>query len=561
MIHDRPGRATTHRTLPILALLSAAWCIGATPVAAQTALHLITPNPVPPHQALPASHAGAVAATAPATAIAPRGLQHLQMVLRGVRLVGAHAIPPARLAALWRPMLGRMITGADIARLGRQIAKLYDNAGYALINVQVPPQNFANGIVALVVQEGYVGNVVIEGDTKNADLSLLKRYAAHIITDRPLRRRTLERYILLMNDIPGLKVGSRFEPFPGHPGVARLRLTILRHGFQAGADFNNQGNGTLGTSQITLNAVGNSLLHEGDSTQLVFGFPAGFNRYQYYGLSHTEPLGSDGTTLTFGYGRLVTRPQSLSSGGTADTFTLRLSYPVIRAVRETLVVNADLNALNSNAAYLGQSLSDERTRSVRIGALYGRADSWKGTTILSGTFSEGLNVLGARRGSLAFGGPDYTKFYGMIARAQQLPLHLVLRARLLGQYATDHLPSTEQFLFGGPEIGKAYDYAFLAGDRGLAGYVELAHPWPHILTPTLLAGSEVFAYADWGEADTINTPYQYRSTHAASAGGGLRIRLANKFTLELGAAWAIDESPMLAHQDSPRLVFNLGGHF
>jgi hemolysin activation/secretion protein len=540
-------------------MVSAGLSVIAVQVAAQTALHLISPNPVESTVALPDSHPGAVAPSGPAAPAAVAA--NVSIVLRAVRIEGARAIAPASLAPLWQGLVGKRVTGADLAALSRRIADRYSAAGYALINVQVPPQDFAGGVVRMVVQEGHVENVRIEGNTDGADLTLLKHYAARIIADRPLRRSTLERYILLMNDIPGLKVGSRFEPVPGHPGVAALRLAILRKRVEAGIAVNNQGNGQLGTTQATVNLVANNLLREGERTQIVFGAPVTIRRYQYYGFSHVEPLGYDGATVTFGYGRLVTQPQSNAAAGSADTFIIRLSYPVIRALRETLVLNADLNALNSNAAYLGQALSDERTRSLRLGAIYGRQDDWGGTTVLSGTFSHGFATLGARRGSVAFGGPDYAKFYGAIAREQKLPLDLTLRARVMGQYATHHLPSTEQFLFGGPQMGKAFNYAYMAGDRGLAGYVELAHPWPGFMTPKLLGGSEIFAYTDWGEVSTIDTRYQLRYARAASAGGGIRVKLLHRFTLELGAAWVLNHSRGLAHSSSPRVMFNIGGSF
>jgi hemolysin activation/secretion protein len=530
-------------------------------VAAQTALHLISPNPLPTTQTLPQSAPGAVAPTQNNEPSALAGDQNVTFVLRSVQFDGVTAIWPNVLSSLWQGMAGKTVSGNDIVEIGRKLSKLYDAAGYALINVQVPVQTYAGGVAKVVVQEGYIDKVTIEGNTDGADLDLLKAYAAHIITDRPLRQRTLERYILLMNDIPGLKVGSSFEPIPGHPGAAALHLAIERRHWEGGGALTTQGNNSLGSSQLTMNIVGDSLLREGDRTQAVVGVPLSFDRYQYFGLNHVEPIGSDGATVTVGAGELITHPTTQSAYGTADTFTVRFSYPVIRALHESLLINADFNYLDSNTAYLGQSLSNERTRSLRLGAIYGVEDSWKGTTIVSATASQGIDILGARRGSEGFGGPDYTKLNGAIAREQALPLEFVLRPKLYWQYATDHLPSTEQFLFGGPDIGKVYNYAFMVGDRGLAPYIELAHPWPVFMTPDILTGSEVFGYADHGEVWNINTTAQLRDARASSAGFGLRAKILQKVVIELGVGWVVSESAGLPRQDSPRFLFNIGGHF
>lgn len=559
-----PRRAGARSAWPVSALSVGVLMIGGlaagtAPAAAQAVLQMVAPNPVEPASApLPGAHSGAVAPGRPAAQA--DGLQ-ASFVLHGVQLEGARVIAPATLARLWANMPGRTVTGADIAALARRIAAAYDAAGYALVNVQVPNQNFAGGVLRIVVQEGYVGTVVIQGNTAGADLSLLKAYAAHIIEDRPLRRATLERYVLLMNDIPGLKVGSRFVPVPGHPGVAGLQLSILRKRFDFGMQVNNQGNPTLGNTQVTLNAAVNALFQQGDRTQVVLGAPTGIRRYQYYGLSHSMPIGSNGVTLSLGVGHLVTHPAANAVGGSADTVVIRLSDPLIRSLRESLVLNLDLAALNSDTAFLGQSVSSERTRSVRLGAVYARADDWGGTTLVSATLSHGIDGLGARRGNVAFGGPDYAKLAGVLAREQKLPWDFTLRARAMAQYSAHHLPSTEQFLVGGPSIGRAFDYAYLTGDSGVAAYAEIAHPWPAALTPKLLHGSELFGYADWGEVRTVGTSYQLGYAHAASAGGGVRIRIADRFSVEIGAGWVLSRSRRLAHVASPRVLFGISGRF
>jgi hemolysin activation/secretion protein len=549
------------RSLLIIIIVATVVSMQAVSAVAQTALHLISPNPLSVTQPLPKDHASSVAPGSNREPAALGNARNASFILSAVQFEGVTVISKSALGALQQGLIGKTVSSNDIVQVGKQLSKLYETAGYVLINVLVPEQNFVDGIARIVVQEGYVDRIVIEGNTDGVDLDLLKAYAAHIITDRPLRQRTLQRYVLLMNDIPGLKVGSKFEPVPGHLGVAALHLVIQRRHFESGGALTNQGNNQLGSSQLTMNVVGDSLLHQGDQTQAVIGVPLNLTRYQYFGLDHSEPLGTDGATITVGGGRLITHPSANQSSGTADTLIVRVSYPIIRALHESLVANGDFNYLNSNSAFLGQSLSDERTRSFRLGAIYGLEDGWKGTTIASGTISQGFDILGARRGSEGFGGPGYTKFNGSVAREQAMPLDLVLRAKVFWQYSADRLPNTEQFLFGGPDIGKAFNYAFLAGDRGVAPYLELAHPWPIQVMPDVLGGSEVFSYLDWGQAWHVVTPVPFNSAQAASAGFGTRAKLMKSIVVELGAGWVLNESPGLPSQSSPRLIFNVSGHF
>lgn len=528
---------------------------------AQDAVRVLQPAAIYPQQTLPQTNPKTVAPSAGAAAALGSGIVEAHFILSAVAVQGAAHIDPAALAATWRGEVGRSVSTQDILAIANRIATLYSKDGFALVSVQVPKQDFAGGVARIDVTEGYVGAVTIEGNTKGAKLGLLKSYAAAIIADRPLRRPTLERYILLMNDIPGLKVGSSFEPIPGQPGVARLHLRILRSPVQGGLALTSQGINTLGGTQVMTNIAVNSLLQEGDQTQATFGFPFQFSQFQYYGLDHTFPIGHDGATLTVGGGYIVTHPSGPNPSGHAWTTSTRFAYPIIRQVHQSLIATASFDMLNSSEALLGQSLSDERTRSLRLGAIYGVDDPWGGTTIVSATLSQGLDIFGARRGSVAFGGPDYTKISGRLQRNQKLPLHFVLRGKLAFQYTDQHLPDSEQFLFGGPDFGQAFDYAYLSGDRGLAAAIELAHPIPVALTTRYFAGSELFGYVDWGEVHNLRTAYELPYEHAASAGGGVRIKILHAVTLELAVATVLDQPPQFGKAQSPRFLFGFSGSF
>ena len=561
MFSISPSRAARRRRAAAIALLPLGILMPVPQALAQSAVRVGQPSPIYPQQTMPVTNPSAVAPSVTAGPMLAPGVASVRFVLRGVNVVGADHLPPEAVAATWRGLVGHNVTTRDIAAIGSKIAKLYDDAGFALVSVQVPQQDFAGGIARIDVMEGHVGAVTIEGNTKGADLSLLKSYAAAIIADRPLHRATLERYILLMNDIPGLKVGSSFEPIPGQPGAARLHLHILRRTFEGGVALTSQGINTLGGTQMMTNLAIDSLFQEGDRTQATFGFPFDFSRFQYYGLNHTFPIGHNGMTLTVGGGYIVTHPSSGNPSGTAWTTNTTLAYPIIRAVHQSLIATASFDVLDSHEALLGQSLSDERTRSLRIGAIYGLDDSWKGTTIASATFSEGLDIMGARRGSVAYGGPDYTKIAGRIQRDQKLPFDFVLRGKLAFQYSTGHLPDSEQFLFGGPDFGQAFDYAYLSGDRGLAASIELAHPIPPAILPRLLYGSEIFAYADWGQVRNVDTLYELPYERAASAGGGVRFKLLNTVTLELAVTTVINQPSQFGRAQSPRFIFGISGGF
>jgi hemolysin activation/secretion protein len=483
-------------------------------------------------------------------------------VLRYVKVEGAAHLAPGAIYAIWRDEIGKTITLDDIRHIADGIGALYKKTGYALYTVSIPRQSFADGVVTVQVVEGYVAAVQIEVADQHADLALIKAYGEAIAADKPLRQATLERYILLMSDLPGFKVGSKFEAISGTPGAYRLVLAVTQKKFDAGFGFANLGTPVLSDSQFDVNGVANSLLREGDRTQLVYGFPPdGFRRYQYYGLSHQTPLGDDGVTAQLNAGYLGTKVDALS--GRAYLLNLHVNDPLIRSVDENLFLNAGFDALNADDAILGSLLSDERTRAFRTTLAYALRDDLffglSGTNTAVGTLSAGVPILGARRGSIALGSPTFGKFNTRVERDQTLPWDFIFRTRLSGQFSGSHLPASEEYTFGGEDFGRAFDYDTLNGDRGIALAGELAyqigpyHPYGVTLAP------EVYGWGDWGRVWTADTIYQPASDRAASAGIGSRATIGDtdKTIISLELARDIERPLFAPSPPAWRVVFTI----
>ena len=486
------------------------------------------------------------------------------IVLERVIVEGAHAIAPSAIRALWQAKRGHTLGQDGINQIADALGALYQHAGLALYTVSVPAQSFAGGTIRLRVVEGYVASVAITGDT-GGDMSLLRRYAAAIVADRPLHQATLERQILLMGAIPGLKIGSRLEAIPNTQGGTRLVLVVKRKRLDAGIGVNNQGFPLLGRSQLEANVVVNSLFQQGDRTQLTIGLPPErFETYQYAGLSEQQPLGHNGATIAATIGALHTKTDGLGIDGHAIFGDLQASLPLVRRLHQSLTVSLALDALDSNNALLGQALTDERTRAIRAAAAYAFDDSLAGalpaTTSASAVLSQGIDALGARRGTPQSGGPAFTKLAIRLERDQTLPANLVLRLKAAGQLAGQALPASEQFTYGGSEFGRAFLYDAVQGDSGLAGAAELAWRVPRHLTTATFAGSELFGFVDAGAIHN-HTPAQGElADHGSSGGFGVRFEVLGKSVIQLEVAVPI-QAPLLPAEEGAdggtRLLFNV----
>lgn len=501
----------------------------------------------------------------PSTAVPQGGVteealpqKKIGFTLKSIRVENS-SLPTAKLRPIEGQWRGKHVGEAEIAAITQAVGDHYRKQGYALYTVLAPQQDFNNGVLTLQAIEGHVAEVMIDGDTRGS-LELVKAYADQLTKEQPLRQKTLERYVQLMGDIPGLKVDSRFEPMPGgRPGQVRLRLTLQQKRFSAGLGYNNQGPGLLGRSQFEVNATANSFFRDGDRTQLVTGYPDDFNRYELYGVVHEQPLGNDGLRMALTGAHLVTRPRNSDMRGTANSAGMQLSYPLVRSLRTNIIASAGFDGLNSSSAILGQVFSDERTRSLRGGVQASHIDEEGNATAALANVSKGLDAMGARRGSIAFGGPDYTKANIKLVRGQRLPLDLVARAKISGQLAFESLPASEQLTFGGTEFGGGFESARYTGDRGILAALEVAYPLQQQLAGTWVANSEVYSFADYANLTNVNSTYLPDREEASSAGAGVRIGVLDKAVVQLQAATPISSpnEPYLKEKRDWRFLVQL----
>ena len=201
-----------------------------------------------------------------------------------------------------------------------------------------------------------------------------------------------------MNALPGVTVVSSFQAAPGQPGGVELILNITRKRFEYGFGFDNAGQSALGRTEVEANVAIDNLFGEGDKTQLVYGMPLEVKRFQYLSLTHIEPLGNDGATVTLSAADLLTHPlHRTRRGRNAYLFGAQLAKPLIETVHTNLVGILGFDTINSDEALVGTTISDERTRSIRV-RLRGATDRWFDGV---GAFDLGLSRRHRRAGRAA----------------------------------------------------------------------------------------------------------------------------------------------------------------
>jgi hemolysin activation/secretion protein len=484
------------------------------------------------------------------SATAPPGADQIHLTIRDFRIEGATVYPADVLKALGADLIGHEVTLAAIYDFAQRITAKYGADGYVLSRAVVPPQNLAprNAVVRIQVIEGYVDKVVWpEGLSRYPNY--FSYYAAMIMADRPVNVRTIERYVLLAGDLPGLKFSTTLKASEKNPNAATLLVEAVYKPVEAIARLDNRGTPARGPLEYLSAATFNNVLGEDDALTVTYaGVLPLTHELNYAAADYRQVLNPEGlqalANVSYGFGKPGTMPLDILHFKTRTLYTDGgFSYPAIRSREKNLTYTAKFFASESTSDIFEQRFNDDRLRGGRFKIDADMADTWRGINQLNLTISQGIKGLGSTANgnplaSRADGRVDFTKFEALGARTQPLWGAFSTYLAAYGQYATTSLLSPEQCGFGGRYFGRAYDPSELLGDSCFMGNAELRYdlsPWWQFTQ------AQLYVFTDGGQVfDRVPSTGFPANIHAASAGGGARFTwLANLFA-DLTVAKAID---------------------
>jgi hemolysin activation/secretion protein len=440
-----------------------------------------------------------------------------------------------QLLPLFAKKINTVITVSDLFKIVEDITNFYRNNGYILTRAILPPQHVEDGTVIIRVIEGFIQNVAVIGSPKGAK-KLVAAYGKNISSERPLRVQTMENYLLLANEIPGTTVRAVLAPSKSTVGASDLNLATYNKIMTGYFSYDNYGTRYVGPQEDTLSLAANSIFRPGDTTLMTYGTTPKGRELRYFDLNHNTPISSDGLRWIFGGNSSKTRPlytlRQLQINGDARTYYTSLQYPVYRSQAASVTFNAAFNYFDSQVqTILNALLYRDHTRPVQLGINATTVDSWRGNNLLSFNVKKGLNFLGATSNTSSSattsrpgGTADFTKLNYQISRLQPLFWRLSAFGVTQGQYTFNPLLSSEQFGFGGSQLGRGYDTAEIIGDRGISGSAEVRMDFfpGQILLQTL----ELYYYYDAGVVWNIKSnPGVNMKSSATSTGIGARFSL------------------------------------
>jgi len=490
-----------------------------------------------------------------ATAAQPL-LMETKVNLKTVQIEGGTIYPLNELAEIYKPLIGRQASLAELIEATRNITRRYQQDGYLLSYAFLPQQSFDDGVARVVLVEGYVRDIQMQGDIGRVK-GLLDKLAAKIQAERPLTRKTFERYTTLMSRIPGVTIQAQVPPPGTTDGATTLVAQASRKPFTS----------TLSTTednrngpQALLGVSSNSQTSMGEQLSLSGLFPPGDDKEHYYRLDYSQFLDTEGTQLNVSASRYRADPDTevlvggggrLSTHRENDRYSIGFSTPLIASANELLTAGSRLYAVDDKTRYDGINFpfSTELRTDVRALAFEGdwrKADA-RQLRILSAGIYQGFDSLGAHTN---YDDIDLDFFRVRLSGVQSDKFldnwQGVLSAALY--WSDDTLPDSERAVFGGQNFGRGYPDDQASGDKGWGVAYEVNYSfnrdgnWMRILQP--------YVVVDRSRSWFNQLPVQ--ANNLSSTAVGLRFGDAKYYNVALEVAKAMSDEALDTFNRKPR---------
>ncbi|PMX02917.1 hypothetical protein C1X59_07945 [Pseudomonas sp. FW215-R2] len=492
----------------------------------------------------------------PGAAAAEPLMMGTKINLKTVQIEGGTIYPLNELAEIYKPLIGHETSLADLIEATRNITRRYQNDGYLLSYAFLPQQTFDDGAARVVLVEGYVRDVQVQGDIGRVK-GLIDRLTAKIQAERPLTRKTFERYTTLMTRIPGVTIQAQVPPPGTTDGATTLIAQASRKPFTSTLSTTEDNrNGT----QALLGVSSNSQTSMGEQLSLSGLFPPGDDHEHYYRLDYSQFLDDEGTQLSLSASRyradpgtnvLLNNGLELKPHRENDRYSIGFSMPLIAASNELLTAGSRLYAVNDKTRYnvIGYPLSAEERTDIRALAFesdWRKADA-RQLRILSGGVYQGFDSMGAHTNNSAI---DLHFFRLRLSGVQSDKFFDNWQGVLSGAlyWSDDTLPDSERAVFGGQNFGRGYPDDQASGDKGWGVAYEINYSfnrdgnWVRILQP--------YVVLDRSRSWFNQLPIQANSLSSAAV--GLRFGDAKYYNIALEAAKPMSDEALDTFNRRPR---------
>lgn len=483
---------------------------------------------------------------------------------------GVMSIPFDEVNAVFKPYVNKSVSVQELINLSNQVTKIYNNRGYPLSFAFIPAQDFSNHKVQVLVIEGYVGSVKVQGSfgyTENKIRSIVEP----MLKERPLTKKTMDRYSSLLSLVPGLYLQASLQLPKTRDGASELVITAKKTAIVAGVNLESIDPKARAVITVKTNSLTSA------AEQLSFTTLVSQQNEEYYAGAYTQMIGNQGLILRVeGSGYQGGADEQISPDLDRHVMSLRLStslsYPLMIDRNRSLIGTVGVAATNFEDKLVdtqsGRGLiSETHSRAVSVSALYTELYAIQNRR-LQLTLTKGLDILGAEKSvkinfptSQPYLNPDDLEFTKLNFNVAQNNVFsgFGTSVSIAGQYSQDQLPASERIQFGGYQYGRAFEPGFLSGDSGWGVGLELNKQWPLLYDLSYIKLLAIQPYVLFESARTFKNIEATSDTNIerlSSLALGLRFKTDIGGTLDVAMAKPLSGHNQNTH-DRDDITFSL----
>lgn len=481
----------------------------------------IPPTPIPQKTA-------PVIRLEPSSAPATEASDAVKITVNRLQVTGSRVYPESELLSLTGFTPGSELSLGELRAMALKITERYRNAGYFVAQAYLPAQEIKDGAVTIAVIEGQYGKIAVRNQSTLSD-GLVQSQLAGLNSGDTVATAPLESRLLLLSDIPGVKVTSTLTP-GASVGASDLIVDVVPGQRVTGSiDADNAGNRYTGQYRLGATVNLNNAAGRGDVASLrvlTSGTGLNYARASYQMQFGKATAGVAYSWLDYELGKEFKYAQAT---GTAKIASVYGSYPLVRSRNTNLYAGLAFDAKtfqDNRPLSLDASVEDKKAQ-VLMASLRGdhRDDLGRGgLTSYSLTWSTGnidietpairaLDAAGAQTSG------HFNKLGFSAMRLQNVTDTVSLYAGINGQIASKNLDTSEKMELGGMYGVRAYPEGEAYADQG---YVLTLEARMRLPTPHQFPGQvQLVGFVDAGSVTINKSPWSTGDNRRTLSGAGV----------------------------------------
>lgn len=514
-------------------------------------LQQIPPSPVP--QKAPPEIRIQQGVVQPATP----GVNEAKILVKRMQVTGAQVYSEAALIAVTGFTPDSELSLSELRAMALKITEHYRKDGYFVAQAYLPAQDVKDNVINIAVLEGHYGKITLHNQTSLSDASA-NRLLSGLNSGDIIATEPLESRLLLLSDLPGVKVSSTLVP-GASLGTSDLIVDVVPGQRVTGSiDADNAGNRYTGEYRVGATVNLNNLLGQGDVASLrvlTSGTGLNYARGSYQMQFGKLRAGVAYSKLGYALGREFA---PLRAHGTADVASIFGSYPLIRSRNTNLNVGLAYDTKKfQDSVDLTSSVTDKRAQ-VLMASVYGDhrdALGGGGVTAYSLILSAGnINIQTpaalAADAVTARSNGSFSKLGFSGSRLQSLGGPFSLYAGINGQVASKNLDVSEKMELGGMNAVRAYPEGEAYADQGYVLTLEARMQLPKF-SEQMRGQMQLIGFVDTGSVTINKNPWFAGSNTRNLSGAGVGITWAesNNFLVRAYYARKLGSEPAISAPD------------